>query len=72
MGDLLSHWWEWSSATLYLSQLLLSLKISSGYFQLKLEKCSSCATGSMNSDKGEEKEPLLMLLYLVPCKKVAW
>lgn len=63
---------EWSSVTLYLSQLLLSLKIIPGYFQLKLEKCSSSATGSMNSDKWEEKELTQMLLYLVPCKKAAW
>lgn len=64
---------EWSSVTggsgllpLYLRWLLLALKISCGYFQFKLEKCSSSATGSMNSDKQEEKELMQSLLYLVP------
>lgn len=39
--------------SLCLSQLLLSLKVRPGYFQLKLKKCCS-VTGSVESNKWEE------------------
>lgn len=51
-----------------LSQLLLSLKVGPGDFQLKLKKYCS-VTGSMESDKWEETGADAALL--VPCKKAA-